>query len=241
MRRGHDVGLPIQLRTYLRSISRNLGITPWLVKVNHFIRGSSPYEDRFSRALLAAVRPGDHVWDVGANVGFYTRQISGLVGASGSVSAFEPVPACCAAITDYKIPNVRVFSLALGDCEGTLPMALSSDPLSTTHSLVKPSDVVTNTIDVRVTTGDAILSTGLSPAPNVVKVDVEGYEEEVLNGMAAVISRQECRNVFVEVHFGILDSRGRRQAPSAIEQLLRRLGFKTTWLDGSHISGSKPA
>jgi FkbM family methyltransferase len=233
--------LSIQLATYLRSISRNLGITPWIVKVDHFFRGSGPYEARFSRALLAAVRSGDHVWDVGANVGFYTRQISDLVGGAGSVSAFEPVPACFNAIAGLNLRNVHAFNLALGDSEGTLPMTISSAPLCTTNSLVKPCDDAINQIDVHVTTGNAILNAGASPAPNLVKVDVEGYEEEVLKGMTAVLARPECRAVFVEVHFGILDARGRRQAPSAIERLLRSLGFETDWLDGSHISATKPA
>lgn len=235
------MGLPIRLATYLRSISRNLGMTPWVVKLNHFLRGSGAYEERFSQALLAAVRAGDHVWDVGANVGFYTRQISRLVGDTGSVSAFEPVPACFDAITALNLPNVHAFNWALGDSEGTLPMTVSSDPLGPTGSLVNRSQDAVNQIDVRVTRGNAILNAGSPPAPNLVKVDVEGYEEEVLEGMTAVLERPECRAVFVEVHFGILDARGRRQAPAAIERLLQRLGFKTNWLDSSHISATKPA
>jgi FkbM family methyltransferase len=235
------MGLAIQFETYLRSMSRNLGVTPWIVKMNRLIRGSGAYEERFSQALLAAVRSGDHVWDVGANVGFYTRQISRLVGDTGSVAAFEPVPACCDAIAKLNLPNVQTFNLALGDSEGTLPMAVSLDPLSTTNSLVNRCEGAVDRIDVRVTTGDAILSGGSSPAPNLVKVDVEGYEEEVLKGMTAVLARQECRAVFVEVHFGILDARGHRQAPSAIERLLQIAGFETNWLDGSHISATKPA
>ncbi len=235
------MGLPLRLETYLRSIARNLGVTPWIVKINHLLRGSGPYEWRFSQTLLAAVRPGDHVWDVGANVGFYTRQISHLVGDTGSVSAFEPVPACFDAICGLNLPNVHAFNLALGDSEGTLPMTVSADPLSTTNRMVSPSEDAIDQINVPVTTGNAILNAGSSPPPNLVKVDVEGYEEEVLRGMAAVLQRQECRAVFVEVHFGILDARGRRQAPSAIEQLLQSLGFDTDWLDGSHISATKLA
>jgi FkbM family methyltransferase len=236
-----DVGLPIQLQTSLRSISRNLGVTPWIVKIERLIRGSGPYERRFSEALLAAVRPGDHVWDVGANVGFYTRQFSRLVGDAGTVSAFEPVPASYKAITALNLPNVRAFNVALGHAEGTLPMTISSDPRSTTHSLVNPREDAANQIDVRVTTGDAIISAGSSPAPNVVKVDVEGFEEEVLSGMSAVLAREECRAAFVEVHFGILDARGRRHAPAAIERMLQGLGFVTNWLDSSHLKAAKPA
>jgi FkbM family methyltransferase len=216
-------------------------MTPWIVKFNHLIRGSGPYERRFCEALLAAVRGGDHVWDVGANVGFYTRELSDLAGDRGSVSAFEPAPASYEALTGLNLPNVRAFNLALGDFEGSLPMTMSSDPRSTTHSLVGTCTDAVNQIDVRVTTGDAIVSAGSSPIPNLVKVDVEGYEQEVLSGMTAVLAREECRAVFVEVHFGILDARGHRQAPAAIERMLQRLGFETKWLDGSHIQATRSA
>jgi FkbM family methyltransferase len=215
-------------------------MTPWIVKVSELLRGSGPYERRFCEAMLTSVRSGDDVWDIGANVGFYTRQFSELVGNGGSVCAFEPVPDSYEAITRLELPNVRAFNVALGDFEGTLPMAISSDPKSTTHSLVNSCDEAVSRIEVRVTTGDAVLGSGLSPAPNVVKVDVEGFEEEVLSGMADVLAREECRAVFVEVHFGILDARGRRQAPAAIERMLQGLGFATNWIDGSHIKAVKP-
>jgi FkbM family methyltransferase len=234
------VGLPLQVETSLRSISRNLGVTPWIVKFNELFRGSGPYERRFCESLLAAVRPGDHVWDVGANVGFYARRFSELVGERGSVWAFEPVPASYEAVTGFDLPNVHALNLALGEFEGTVPMALSADPQGTTHSLVSSGDDFVSSIDVRVTTGDALVSAGTTPVPNVIKVDVEGYEEEVLSGMTGVLAREECRAVFVEVHFGILDARGRRQAPAAIERMLRDLGFTTDWLDGSHIKAVKP-
>jgi FkbM family methyltransferase len=236
-----EMGLGIRVQTYLRSLSRRLGITPRVVKITRLVRKPGAYEERFAPGLLAAIRAGDHVWDVGANVGLYTRQISSAVGESGSVAAFEPVPGCFDAITGLGLRNVRAFNLALGDTEGTLPMSVSSDPLSTTNSLVNPSGGGVNTIEVRVTTGNAIVTSELSPVPNVVKIDVEGYEVEVLRGMTEVLARPECRAVFVEVHFGILDARGHRQAPAAIEEMLQKHGFKTTWLDNSHISATRHA
>ena len=56
------------------------------------VTGNQTYEARFMRALNARVRPGDVVWDIGANVGMYTQQFAHAVGRSGRVIAFEPAP-----------------------------------------------------------------------------------------------------------------------------------------------------
>jgi hypothetical protein len=67
-----------------------------------------------------------------------------------------------------------------------------------------------------------------------VKIDVEGFEPEVIRGMPNVL--RSVRAAFVEVHFAILENRGMLQAPSDIVAELRSLGFTTIkWVDASHI------
>ncbi|HVI77249.1 MAG TPA: FkbM family methyltransferase, partial [Candidatus Acidoferrum sp.] len=71
--------------------------------------------------------------------------------------------------------------------------------------------------------------------PTVVKVDVEGYEVEVIRGMHEVLNH--VRALFLEVHFQILEDRGMRLAPATLVRDLKRLGFsKITWPDASHIA-----
>jgi hypothetical protein len=89
---------------------------------------------------------------------------------------------------------------------------------------------------VRITTGDALVESEEVLAPDVLKIDVEGFEEEVLRGLTGQLAHTRCRAVFCEVHFGILDARGERHAPSRIVELLRKQGFHTRWIDPSHLS-----
>lgn len=63
----------------LRSIARRVGL---LALIQPMFRGRT-YEEEFGNAMLGEVRPGDVVWDVGANVGLYTRKFIDKVGPSG--------------------------------------------------------------------------------------------------------------------------------------------------------------
>jgi FkbM family methyltransferase len=188
--------------------------------------------------MLATIHPGDCVWDVGANLGHYTALFGDRVGPDGLVLAFEPAPGPFAKLAALGLSNVVTLNAALGDRAGRLPLNVDDDPLGSTHSLVTgPSKG--GTVDVRVVPGDAFVADEGLRAPNVVKVDVEGFEEEVINGMASELARPSCRALFCEVHFAILEARGERQAPSRIEQRLRSLGFATSWIDGSHLAAHK--
>ncbi len=70
----------------LRTLARKSG----LIRVVNRMRPARPYEYRFHQALVAAVREGDVVWDVGANVGPYTELFCQWTGPGGLVVAFEP-------------------------------------------------------------------------------------------------------------------------------------------------------
>ena len=71
--------------------------------------------------------------------------------------------------------------------------------------------------------------------PNVIKIDVEGFELEVLTGMAQFLASPTLRSLFIEVHFSILSERGRTEAPRKIVHRFRLTGFNVKWLDPSHL------
>jgi hypothetical protein len=68
-------------------------------------------------ALNRLVRPGDFALDIGAFVGFYTQRLSQLVGASGEVWAFEPLPETFSMLSyvvgKLSLNNARLLTLAL--------------------------------------------------------------------------------------------------------------------------------
>jgi FkbM family methyltransferase len=235
------------LVTEARSVARRFGLIGPLGTIRRRVEralGKVDYEARFNEALTSALRPGDVVWDVGANVGVYTSTFAELVGSSGIVCSFEPVPSCFAELErrTRAMPNVRCFAMALGDREMTAPIWTSDDPFGVTNSLVQGAAKADGrTVSVPVRAGDALVGAHLVPAPNVLKIDVEGFEEEVLTGLTKTLERPECRAVFIEVHFAILEGRGARHAPSRIKSLLGAKGFEARWTDGSHLAAERRA
>jgi FkbM family methyltransferase len=215
----------LEAKTLARSMSRRAGITPALNRIR-MLWHQSDYEDKFALALLRSVRADDCVWDVGANVGFYTEKLSRL---AKLVVAFEPISANFRQITARQLLNVNCLQCALGDAQAELPMSNNAQYSSIVSSPYNPADVVQETVTV--VPGDSLVDL---PRPNVVKIDVEGYEPEVIRGMRNILG--SVRAAFVEVHFAILEKRGLLQAPSEVVAELKELGFTSIkWVDASHI------
>jgi len=93
-------------------------------------------------------------------------------------------------------------------------------------------------VPVAICRGDTMCNR-LGRIPNVIKMDVEGFEEEVLQGMGEILVSPLLRSILIEVHFMKLELRGRATAPIRIEKLLRKTGFATNWVDASHLVGKR--
>lgn len=191
------------------------------------------YEDAFEQAILHHISPGDCVWDIGANVGHYTRQFAQAVGNQGKVIAFEPSPRTVGTLiaATQDLPMVAVQAVGLADKAGEMSFYLDPTGSSTLDSL-RATDGATET-KVPIRRGDDFLHQ--SP-PNIIKIDVEGFEKEVIDGMKQTLSATSLRAVFVEVHFRALEQRGMEQAPADIAAALRDAGFNVRWTDASHIA-----
>jgi FkbM family methyltransferase len=236
------MGVTSWIFTELRSVLRQTGLLPHVVHCRNLILGGpASYEQAFTDGLQRAIRPGDVVWDVGANLGHYTQRFHDWAGSEGVVYAFEPAPACFDSLSNRfsDKASVVVMNLALGEREATLPIALADDALGATHSLVSKASEGGRTVNVNVVAGDALVANATARAPNVLKIDVEGFEEEVLRGLASTLKNSSVRAVFCEIHFGLLDQRGERHAPERIERMLRSHGYQTKWIDASHLSGTR--
>lgn len=224
--------LAVRLRSFTRALGLNKLITT--------LMGARHYEDRFGPALSAEVRLGDTVWDVGANVGFYTSVFAEATGPLGRVVAFEPTQACFSQL-EHKFPSmpgVVLKNIALGDADGKITMAVETDPLAATHRVVSGSQTG-QTVSVEIRSGASVVSAAPEIFPNVIKIDVEGHEGAVIDGLKPLLSDQRLHCIGIEVHFGLLDARDESWRPKSMEQTLVDSGFHVRWTDASHLLATR--
>lgn len=149
------------------------------------------------------VRAHDTVLDIGANMGLTTAILASLVGPRGYVHAFEPNPRladCVAALVAHNgLENVRLHRIGLGDREEILPLVVPRDN-SGAASLVRGSAGEAETLRVPVRRlGDVVRAESIDRV-DFIKVDVEGFEPQVLEGARDVIARHRPRAVVFELN-----------------------------------------
>ena len=221
----------------IRNIGRAVGLNRLVSK----IISSDHYEEKFERGMLNLIQDGDVIWDIGANVGLYTEKFLDQVGSSGQVCAFEPAPGAVQILVDrFKgKENVRILSYAMGDVDGEVEMLLDeNDPASVVNKIIDAKSDVRGKM-VKVRTANSVVISGEVPLPNVIKIDVEGYELSVVKGMEPLLVNDNLRCVAIEVHFGLLNDRNEGFAPKEIEHTLTKCGFCVKWTDPSHIVASR--
>jgi FkbM family methyltransferase len=157
--------------------------------------GGGSIERPVQDALEGLLRPGSVFFDVGANVGFLTLIGAKLVGDRGVVYAFEPVPANTAALRRNVrlngFANVILIEKAISSAPGREKLILAVDSGGAALAVADRPPDEAGAMDVEVTSIDALIQDGQARPPAVVKVDVEGAEIQVLQGMAATLDR--CR------------------------------------------------
>ncbi len=200
-------------------------------------------EKKIISQFLKALRSGDTIYDIGASIGLYTILAAKAAGESGAVIAFEPEPQSRERLLQNlalnEINNVKVFDKGLGaePGEGRLTVTGGSF-VSGAHGFFY--DVAGESTAIEIVPGDSFISQMGLPLPHGLKVDVEGFELEVLLGLRKTLTGMPRGVVLIEVHFSVLEKRGMGDAPKKIQELLRSAGFtKLEWVDYSHLLATK--
>jgi len=187
------------------------------------IRGT--LEPAVTEAMLRTVRTGHVVYDIGANLGYFTLVAARLVGPEGRVVAFEPVPWCAESVAANAALNgldhVEVRAQAVSRTSGRERLLVVGHA---DHSLLASVGSHANTreqIDVDAVAIDDLVGAGEIPPPDVLKIDTEGAELLVLDGMRETIARHAPR-IICEIH----------DDPAAFAVLADEIGYRVTNLSG---------
>lgn len=172
-------------------------------------RNYSPHE---TAAFRQVVRAGDVVWDVGAHVGALSTLAASLAGPAGEVVAFEPDPQaallCRRNLEAWA--NASLEQVALSSHHGR--RALRDSPHAGSRGFYGEGSVVADVLTWR---GDDVAAR--RGRPDVVKIDTEGHELAVLDGMGDLLG--EVRVFLVECHG--------QERQEAVEAILGAAGYAT--------------
>ena len=185
-----STGQPIFVNTH------DCAITPWLLMGGH-------WETWADEIITSYMRPGMKVIDIGANVGYYSVKWGGVIGPTGELHAFEPNPEMTQFIHENFVLNglsehCTLHCCALGSTMGVEPLTFTNfnTGMATLKKTNAPPGVV-RIIDVPVRVLDDVL-------PNIervdfIKIDVEGYEPNVIAGARELLQRSPKCAFHVEV------------------------------------------
>jgi FkbM family methyltransferase len=162
------------------------------------------YEPTMVKALKRCLRPGGIFIDVGANEGYFSIIASRLVGHKGKVFAVEP---------QARLQKVLKENLELNECKNVtaVPLAISGRG-GDLRLLLSPSTNTGSSSMIRTTkyplTSQSVHSCSLSNLfdrykishCDLVKIDVEGYEAEVLEGAGELLRLHKILAIALEYH-----------------------------------------
>ncbi len=173
--------------------SRMAGTTRDLIPLA--IRLFGVLEENLSYWCESCLAPGDVFVDVGAHVGYFSLLASHLVGPSGGVVAIEASPATFALLQrnlalNPHAANVRALAVVAGEGEGARAVYRGPEH-STGISSIRPRPLTGNRFEAEMAMAPlaALLSTDELARARLIKVDVEGSEFEVIDGLLPALDR----------------------------------------------------
>lgn len=152
------------------------------------------WEPWIHKVVCDLIRKGDHVIEVGANVGYYTVGMARKVGPEGSVTSLEANPVLASLVKRSSIFNgygdrVAVLQQAASDRAGVLTFSSSLRNSGGGHVYVFDAALGPDTVTYDV---EAVRLDDLDvPSPRVLRIDAEGSEGLILHGAERLLSRND--------------------------------------------------
>lgn len=159
----------------------------------HYYKGI--YYDRTVPLLIdRLLADGGTFVDVGANRGLHTLYAARILGSRGHVYSFEPNPETFdilkAHLVMNQLHNCTPANIGIAHAAAELKLNMFNDDHSGTCSFVASGDIA-RTVSVPVLPLDEVLANESLRGPVLVKIDVEGFEHQVLKGMEKILARHD--------------------------------------------------
>ena len=197
-------------------------------------------KDPGQEKLFSLIRPGMSVMDVGTNIGLTALNFARIVGEKGKVFAFEPDPYNHSQATiNFGLNGFKalsLFNIGLADKAGTATLFNVNETNRGMLRILK-EDSNTKGLDkttINLTTLDAFVNDQKIQKPDFIKIDVEGYEFNVLKGAVQTLSTYKPL-LYIELDDNNLKEQG--ASPAMLISYLQSLGYQVTdAVSGKHLN-----
>lgn len=158
------------------------------------------YEKKYLGLGLSQLKPNDIVWDIGAYLGLWTIPLA-LKDSSCRIYGFEPDPKSRSVLEkNIKLNNLlpeqaTVLPFAISDHNGQSTLFTFNSDLGMPS--LRPTSVKNGEIVVPIYSIDGLIDEGIIPQPSIIKIDVEGAEQMIIEGMSY---KHRPRELFIEFH-----------------------------------------
>jgi FkbM family methyltransferase len=225
----HKIGRPVTrilLAPRLRHLRLARSAYAWM-----YLLGKTLAESRERRFLRRRVEPGMVVFDVGANIGFYTTFFSRLAGSAGRVHAFEPDPLSFQILRERtaRLPNVVATQAAAADRPGRLTLYCNRFNRADNRLSALDGHIPAEPVEVPALTLDDYCEAHGVGRVDAVKIDVQGAEVAALAGFRRTLARTPPRWLLIELAPELLTAAG--SSPEALWQILDELGLEPSSIE----------
>jgi len=199
------------------------------------------HRGQFERSTVSVMQryldSGQTFVDIGANEGILSVIAGDIVGPEGKVLAIEPQSRLLEAIclnAGLNGMELRVAHGALGGVPGhTAQLSLFPERRSGASSIVRNYRFSYQREQVPYVDPECLFDMEGIETADLVKIDVEGFEPEVIASLTPLLSKQRIRLLYVDIHEAILKSRG--MDTQSVTGELERQGYRLT--EGSATGG----
>lgn len=180
----------------------NILLNPAVDDLDKYIYYFGEYESGTLEILKKILHQGHVFLDVGANIGYISLTAAKFVGEKGLVYAIEPNPDTWEILKENinlnKYKNIYSFNLALGSKEFETQIFTNSRNRGLTTLFPQYNVRDKLDIQIKVSTIDVLIDSGQVKTPALIKIDVEGYELEVLKGATKLLSSPQAPALCIE-------------------------------------------
>lgn len=160
--------------------------------------------EKFATAFMKSfIKNDDIILEIGANIGYYAL-LENKIAEKGKIFAFEPMIFNRTLLEKNvklnNIKNIEIYPFALGDLNKTQEFYVY-DKINWSSFNKNLRGKIVSTYNVKVITVDNFVKEYLNNScPTVLRMDVEGYEYEVIIGAINTLKRSTYLKVFMEIH-----------------------------------------